>query len=200
MGKFLYLFFFAISCATPGIAQVPTDSTAQAESSRIEMNNLLCNLIFTNAGLVSAQDATKDYLIYEVPGMSASDLKASTLTTISSMYCSPKDVVTSLSDNMIQLEGYISRAYYSKTSDSVYPVDFSFTWTMQFKDGKIRINIPRIKQIYVTGVPLMGSLRLDMTKPLPVLIDKDTDRSMVAYKLNELITAICKNVKSANDW
>ena len=101
---------------------------------------------------------------------------------------------------MIQLEGYISRAYFSKAGDSLYPVDFTFTWTMQFKDGKIRINIPKIKQIYITGVPLMGSLKLDMTKPIQVLVDDDSNRSMVAYSLNKLIDAICKNVKSANDW
>ena len=46
----------------------------------------------------------------------------------------------------------------------------------------------------------MGSLRLDMTKPISVLIDDDSNRRMVAYKLNELISAICKNAKSANDW
>lgn len=182
------------------MAQNPTDSITQSEEQRVESVNKHCKLKFTDAGLVSEQNATKDYLVYEVPGLSASELKASTLNTISSMYCSPKDVVTSLSDNMIQLEGYISRAYYSKAGDSVYPADFSFTWTMQFKDGKIRINIPKIKQIYITGVPLMGSLRLDMTKPLSHLIEEDSDRRMVAFKLNELITAICKNAKSANDW
>lgn len=200
MKNLLVLFILATFYAVSGIAQVPAGSTEQAESSRAEKNNLLCYLNFTDAGLVSAQDINKDYLIYEVPEMSASDLKASTLTTISSMYSSPKDIVTSLSDNMIQLEGYIASAYLSMTSKDLYPVDVSFTWTMQFKDGKIRINIPRIKQIYVTGVPLMGTLTLDMKKPLPVLINKETDRDMVAYKLNKLITAICKNAKSANNW
>lgn len=187
---------FALSC----IAQVPTDSIAQLEEQRVAAVNKNCKLNFTDAGLVSEQNPTKDYLVYEVPGLSASELKASTLNTISSMYSSPKDVVTTLSDNMIQLEGYISRAYYSKAGDSLYPVDFSFTWTMQFKDGKIRINLPKIKQIYVTEVPMMGSLRLDMTKPISVLIDDDSNRRMVTYKLNELISAICKNAKSANDW
>ena len=187
---------FALTC----MAQVSTDSIAQSEEQRVATVNKNCKLKFTDAGLVSEQNPTKDYLVYEVPGLSASELKASTLNTISSMYSSPKDVVTTLSDNMIQLEGYISRAYYSKAGDSLYPVDFSFTWTMQFKDGKIRINIPKIKQIYVTGVPLMGSLKLDMTKPISVLIDDDSNRRMVAYKLNELISAICKNAKSANDW
>ena len=182
------------------MAQNTPDSTAQTEEQRIEISNRKCRLEFTDLGLISAQNSSKDFLVYEVPGMSAAELKAATLNTILSMYCSPKDVVTTLSENMIQLEGYISRAYFSKAGDSLYPVDFTFTWTMQFKDGKIRINIPKIKQIYITGVPLMGSLKLDMTKPIQVLVDDDSNRSMVAYSLNKLIDAICKNVKSANDW
>lgn len=194
------LLLISLAFALTSMAQVPTDSISQTEEQRVATVNKNCKLKFTDAGLVSEQNPTKNYLVYEVPGLSASELKASTLNTISSIYCSPKDVVTTLSDNMIQLEGYISRAYYSKAGDSLYPVDFSFTWTMQFKDGKIRINIPKIKQIYVTGVPLMGSLKLDMTKPISVLIDDDSNRRMVAYKLNELIYAICKNAKSANDW
>lgn len=194
------LLLISLAFALTSMALVSTDSLAQSEEQRVATVNKHCKLKFTDAGLVSEQNQTKDYLVYEVPGLSASELKSSTLNTISSMYSSPKDVVTTLSDNMIQLEGYISRAYYSKTGDSLYPVDFSFIWTMQFKDGKIRINIPKIKQIYVTGVPLMGSLRLDMTKPISVLIDDDSNRRMVAYKLNELISAICKNAKSANDW
>lgn len=194
------LLLISLAFALTSMAQVPTDSISQTEEQRVATVNKNCKLKFTDAGLVSEQNPTKNYLVYEVPGLSASELKASTLNTISSIYCSPKDVVTTLSDNMIQLEGYISRAYYSKAGDSLYPVDFSFTWTMQFKDGKIRINIPKIKQIYVTGVPLMGSLKLDMTKPISVLIDDDSNRRMVVYKLNELIYAICKNAKSANDW
>lgn len=197
--KKLILLFSLVFCVNL-YAQTNLDSIAQKEAERIEIQNQKCSLLFTDAGLVSMQDASKDYLVYEVPGLSASELKASTLNTISSMYSSPKDVVTSLSDNMIQLEGYISRAYYSKAGTDFYPVDFTFAWTMQFKDGKIRINIPKIKQFYVTNVPLMGSLRLDMSNPISVLVDEDSNRRGVAFKLNELISAICKNAKSANDW
>lgn len=177
-----------------------TGSISNSEGQKIEDFNRQCKLEFTNDGLVSGQDASKDYLVYEVPGLTASDLKASVLNTISSMFSSPKDNVTSLSDNMIQLDGYVAEAYYSKAGDALYPVAFTFAWTMQFKDGKIRINIPKIKQIYVTEVPLMGVLKLDMSKPISVLISEDSDRGKVAYTLNKFIRAICENAKSSNDW
>lgn len=177
-----------------------TDSISKIDALKMERFNVLCRLEFTNEGLVSAQDASKDYLVYEVPGLTASELKASVLNTISAMYSSPKDAVTSLSDNMIQLDGYAARVYYSKAGNALYPVDFTFAWTMQFKDGKIRINIPKIKQIYVMDVPLIGALKLDMSKPITVLISEDLDRDMVAYELNKFIRAICENAKSSNDW
>ena len=195
-----FLFVFCMLFAITSIAQVPSDSTNVSAEQIMERNNLMCGLRFTDAGLVSKQDPSKGYMVYEVPGLSASELKASTLNTISSLYSSPKDVVTNLSDNMIQLEGYVTRVYYSKAGDSLYPVDFSFNITIQFKDGKIRFNIPTIKQIYMTGVPLLGVAKLDMSKPITVLVDDSTHRSMIAFKLNDLIEAIGKNAKSANDW
>lgn len=199
MRRIMLLLIGVILWQYSGFAQA-NDPTSKLEDLRIEVVNMLCRLEFTNMGLVSMQDASRDYLVYEVPGLAASELKASTLNTISSMCSSPKDVVTSLSDNMIQFDGYVSRAYYSEAGDALYPVDFTFAWTMQFKDGKIRINIPKIKQIYITEVPLMGTLKLDMSKPITVLISEDSDRGMVANELNKFIHAICENAQSSNDW
>jgi hypothetical protein len=71
---------------------------------------------------------------------------------------------------------------------------------IQFKDGKIRFNIPTFKQIYITNVPLMGSLKLDMSKPIQTLIDIDSNRTLVVSKFNNLIREISKKAKSANDW
>lgn len=194
------LFIICMLFTLNSLAQVPADSISVSAEQLMERNNRMCGLKFTDAGLVSEQDPSKGFMVYEVPGLSASELKASTLNTISSLYSSPKDVVTNLSDNMIQLEGYVTRAYYSKAGDSLYPVDFSFNITIQFKDGKIRFNIPTIKQIYMTGVPLLGVAKLDMNKPITVLVNDDSNRYQIASKLNDLIEAIGKNAKSANDW
>lgn len=173
-------------------AQVTTD---------VEQSNSKCRFYLNQRGFVSAQNPDNDYVVYEISGMSASEIKTAAMTTISSMYKSPKDVVNNLSDNMIQLEGYMSRVYYSVMNNGDrYPVDIAFSFTVQFKDGKVRFNAPSFKQIYITNVPLLGQVKLDMSKSITTLIDKPADRDAVAERFNSLIKSVTGNLKSANDW
>ena len=179
----------------------PTINTSVDENKNTGAStNSNCKLVFNYGGLASAQSAHPEYMVYDVKDMTASELKASVLNTISSMYKSPKDVVTNLSDNMIQLEAYMPRVFYKRTGSSSYPIDFIFTWTIQFKDNKIRINVPSVKKMWATRVPIMGTLDFDMSKPLSILVDDNTDRTLLTSKLNDLVKAICENAKSANDW
>ena len=53
-------------------------------------NNALCKFVFDDKGIYSAQDSSKDYVVYEKPNMSASELKAAVLSAISSLFKSPK--------------------------------------------------------------------------------------------------------------
>lgn len=183
------------------MATISATNLKAQESNNVEESNAKCLFKFTNSGLISAQNSSNSYVVYEIPGMSAMEIKAATMTTISSMYNSPKDNINNLSENMIQLEGYMSRVYYSVMNNGDrYPVDIAFNWVIQFKDGKIRFNTPTFKQIYITNVPIMGSLKLDMSKPIQTLIDKEPDRLQVATKFNNLIKEIGKKAKSANDW
>jgi hypothetical protein len=46
----------------------------------------------------------------------------------------------------------------------------------------------------------MGSLKLDMSKPIQTLIDIDSNRTLVVSEFNNLIREISKKAKSANDW
>lgn len=159
-----------------------------------------CRLKFEYYGLASTQSSHSDYMVYEVPGTSASELKASVINTFSFMHHSPEDVVTNLSDNMIQLEAYMPNVFYRKAGTSSYPIDFIFVWTIQFKDGKIRINVPKAKAMWATKVPMRRTLKYDISKPLSTLVDDSLERKELIRKLNDFIKTICDNVTSANDW
>ena len=161
----------------------------------IEERNSLCRFGFDSRGIYSMQNANNDYIVYEVPGMSASDLKGAALSAISSHYKSPKDVVTSLGDNIIQLETFASSVYVSKAK---YPHDMSYSIIIQFKDGKIRYNIPTVKQIWASGT-ILGSLKLDMSKSLSTLVE-GSDRQSVAKEFNNLVDYINKKIKESDDW
>lgn len=175
-----------------------TDSITTVKD--IRNANALCAFKFDNNGIHSVQEPSKDYIVYEVPEVKASDLKTYAMSAISELYKSPKDVLTTLGDNIIQLETYASSVYSTKVKDDYYRNDFSYSIIIQFKDGKVRYNAPNIKQIWVTGVPLIGQLKLDMTKPITTLIDDDTNRILVALEINTLVKAINNRINTANDW
>lgn len=162
------------------------------------LNNAKCWFSFRTGEFVS-QQSQEDFVVYEIPEMSASELKASTYTVLSSMYKSPKDVITTLSDNMIQLEGYATRVYGKYAGDTFYNRDIQFNLVIQFKDGKIRYNTPTIKQIY-TEWPLSGMAKLDMSKPLSILIDEASSRQKVEDYFRKLIYSINTQLKKSNDW
>jgi hypothetical protein len=183
------------------IAKAQAEAQAKAaEAARIEKNNAECKFGFDYRGLYSKQNPSNDFVIYEIPNMSASDLKAATLSAISSLFKSPKDVVTNLGDNIIQLERYASGVYYTKTKSDIYPCDMSYSLIIQFKDGKVRYNIPSVKQIWVTDVPMLGKLKLDASLPLTSHVEEDGQRAMVVSEFNNMLDAINRKIKSANDW
>ena len=165
--------------------------------------NSLCEFGFDERGIFSKQNINNDFVIYEIPDMSASELKAATISAISTLFKSPKDVVTNLGDNIIQLERYASRVFTTITEGrkkDVYYNDMSYSLIIQFKDGKIRYNIPSIKQIWLTEVPMLGTVKLDMSKPITTLVKGSYDRDQVAKEFNVMIKTINEKVMKANDW
>ena len=165
-----------------------------------EENNISCEFGFDDRGLYSKQDATNDYVIYEIPNMSAGDLKAATLSAISSLFKSPKDVVTNIGDNIIQLERFVADICKTKVETDVYGNDMFYSLIIQFKDGKVRYNIPSVKKIWLTGVPLLGKLEKDASRPLSSIFKDETQRMMIAREFNQTIKAINEKIKKANEW
>lgn len=155
--------------------------------------------LFNGDKFVDADDASKDYLVYEFPDKSASDLKSRLISSLSSIFNSPKDVVNVIGNDLIQVEGYASKLYSTPIGDDYYARDLLYNMTIRIKDGKVRYDSPRIKTIY-TEWPLGGVVPLDMSLPLSELIKYPSER----YKINEhfklLIANINKGILSADDW
>lgn len=174
------------------------EAFAKAEEERLRIsNNSKCRFSFEKGDFVSLQ-GNEDYVVYEIPNMSASDLKSAVYTALSSMYKSPKDVITSLSDNMIQLEGYAADIYYFTVGSSIYYNDILFNIVIQFKDGKVRYNKPNIKQLYIGGP--MGKLKADMSKNISKLIERKDERQRVESYFSSLISKLNSKLKVSNDW
>lgn len=183
-------------------AEAEAKAKAEAEEAKardIDFNNSNCRFGFGTGEFISLQSSNNGFVVYEIPNMSASELKASVFTTLSSMYKSPKDVITSLSENMIQLEGYAEGIYGTDVAGDYYRNDIAFALIIQFKDGKVRYNSPNIKMIYQDW-PLPGMAELDMNKPISVLIEDSSSREKVANYFNSIINTINSKLKQSNDW
>ena len=184
------------------LAVIAVSASAQIDSLKKEANetNKSCYFIFDDNGIRSGQDSNRDYLVYDVPGVTASELKGRVVSVITNLYKSPKDVLTNLGDNIIQLETYASNVYTTMVETDQYNNDILYSIIIQFKDGKVRYNSPDIKKIWITGVPLLGKLNLDMTKPITTLIESPTNRELTAREFTKLVTTINERLNIDNDW
>lgn len=183
----------------PSITESDTKAKENSiRSAEIATNNAKCAFDFSTGSFISRQ-TSEDFVVYEVPSMSASELKTAVFTILSTLYKSPKDAITNISDNMIQLEGYASRVYYTKAGDDSYGKDILFDMVIQFKDGKVRYNKPIVKMIY-TEWPLAGMAKLNMELPLSKLVKESDSRISVQSYFNNLISNINHKIVQSNDW
>ena len=154
-----------------------------------------CAFIFDDDGFSSKND-NKDFVVYTKNGLTVSQLRSRILSKLTELFKSPKDVIKQISDNIIQINGYISDAYVSEG----YSHDISFNLVIQLKDNKVRYNRPEISEIITKNVPFLGIAHLDMSKPITVLVSKQDSRDELINKFNILIRDINKSLDANDDW
>ena len=172
-----------------------------AENERISDNNAKCNFSFTGHAFKSHQN-DEGYVVYEISSMSASELKASVYTILSSMYKSPKDAITSLSENMIQLEGFSPSLYTFDlpTSQKTAENHLIFNIIIQFKDGKVRYNTPTLKSLYIKVINGVTEKTVDLSSGFNDLFEDEKERTSIENYFNNMITSINSKLQKSNDW
>ena len=187
-------------------AEAKTKAKAEAEAAekaRIE-NNSKCSFSFYSGNFVS-QQGNGDFVTYEIPEMTASELKSSVYTTLTSIFKSPKDAITSITDNMIQLEGYSPNLFKEYLGDDYGTVSnhIIFSLVIQFKDGKVRYNAPSIKNIHmkvdnsdIESIPNVNGINLRSY----FTTDVDGKLESIEMYFNNLISLINNKLKKSNDW
>lgn len=186
-------------------AKAETEAKA-AEENRIYQNNAKCKFSFNGSEFVSNQ-GYDNYVIYEILGMTTSELKTSVISAIGTIYSSPKDVINSVSDNLIQLTG-ITKGFTrtSKIIGESYYTQFIFDLVIQFKDGKVRYNAPIIKYL-VSENENTGKRRINDFIGVNIrdyLLEDDylaeTHLKQIEGDINNLISSINSHLKKSNDW
>lgn len=187
-------------------AKAEAEEKAKAEENRIYQNNAKCRFSFDMGEFVSNQ-GYDNYVIYEIPKMTTSELKTSVISAIGTIYSSPKDVINSVDDNLIQLTG-ITKGFErtSKIIGESYKTQFIFNLVIQFKDEKVRYNAPVIKYIVSENVNT-GKRHINDFSGVNVrdyLLEDDyladTHLKQIEYDINNLISSINSHLIKSNDW
>lgn len=92
--------------------------------------------IVTPEGLKTTQADEKDYYVIEAPELSQADLYSKTIKFISTIYNSPKDVIS----------GQIENELLTITGLETIFADFDVRYKLnfQFKEGRVRYDMPQI--------------------------------------------------------
>ncbi len=111
----------------------------------------------------------KSYMVFEYPELSQQQLYEQFLVSISSCYVSPKDVISSVTNESISVNGHDDYFVSVKVMGQRLYLDASYVIKLYFKDGRVRVDAPVIlslgpyhvdfgewlhsQKIYKDGVP-----------------------------------------------
>ena len=157
-------------------------------------------------GNFTTQDG-KDYDVATFEGKSATELFDVVKKNIALAYNSPKDVESNVDDKIISIFGYASNCVRFNWGISPFILSFHYSLKFQFKDGKIRIEVPILSQMegayyYKSLHELFVAARI--FKKNGVLSEKSKKRQVVIdfedYFNNLLNRIINGDAKANDDW
>ena len=158
---------------------------------------------FSSEGFINDTDQ-KDYVVITASGKTSRDLKSSIISTLSSMYSNPSKVISTLGDNIINVNGFASDAFVTDAVISFKHYSFTYNIKIEVKDGKIKIESPSFSKIIERDVPLIGSAtdKYIDTSSLFKELSKAGDQyqAKVEEIINTHITKIISGLSSNSDW
>lgn len=105
----------------------------------------------TPNGFVDSVHIEKNFVIKEFKDESQEQIFKKALLSVSKIFISPKDVISKVENNQITLYGIITDVTSRHPLGMNLPFDMTFNLVLEFKDGKMKINSPRIINITQQG-------------------------------------------------
>ena len=149
-----------------------------------------------------------DYVIVTAPGKSASDIKTSILSFLSDMYNTPSKVISTLGDNIINVNAHTSNAFEIHNINlPLYFKRYSLTYNIkiEIKDGKIKVDSPAFsnikeEEISAYNYSVSDTHYLDTLHLYAALYEKEEQQEKVEALINSRITKIVNGLSSNSDW
>lgn len=90
---------------------------------------------------------SKNYSVFEFQGKSKTELYTMILKNVSSIYVSPKHVLDKVEDEMISISAETQESIPNTVLGMKVYCSFGYKIVYEFKDGKIKVNSPKILSI-----------------------------------------------------
>ena len=122
----------------------------------------------------------------------------------SDMYSNPSKVISTLGDNIINLNAHEPKACWYSTEDFVYDYNFNYNIKIEYKEGKIKVCSPSLsninERVYV-GFGNYKTFNTDLDKLYSLLHKLDPDFTKILEdKFNNHVTQIITKLSSNSDW
>lgn len=159
----------------------------------------------TPDGFRNAEDEDKDFIVVQMDGTQA-ELFSKAKTAITSIFNSPKDVLSFNEPDIIVVTGVSSGDLQYKAMGMTSYFDVSYRLQLQFKEGRIRIDAPAADKGVVQGGRGelffgRGGMTYIFKKDGKVRMEKQ--KKQLEDHFNGLVSAIIskmKNGASQEDW
>ena len=148
----------------------------------------------------------KDYVIITAPGKSISDIKSSILSSLSSMYTNPSKVISTLGDNIINVNAYASDVFVKDEFISYKHYNLTYNIKIEIKAGKIKVDAPSFSKITERDVPILPGNRatekyIETHTLFGILSEAGEEyQTKVEEIINSHITKIVSGLSSNSDW
>ena len=116
------------------------------------LNSMCQTFQLTPKGFVDSTNIERNFIIKEYNGKTQEQLFKSALLSVSKIFISPKDVISKVENSQISLYGIITNVTSRHPLGMNLPFDMTFNLVLEFKDGKMKINSPRIISIKQQGL------------------------------------------------
>lgn len=156
-------------------------------------------------GLIVKDNPDAKFIIVEKPGNTQIELFNQIKNWATQFYVSPKDVISESGNEMITLNGISDKDVWCKKGFGSVSFTTNYTIVFQFKDGKIRVNIPIINSMKgesrTLGGDLSGLYQLTYTKEnivdgrreQIVIFNKKKTKNEAKESIENLFNAIVKD-------
>ena len=150
----------------------------------------------TKDGLVNTKNPEVPYIVLEFEGKSQEELYNLVHIYLNKIYLSPKDVLSVLENKSISING-ISKDVIQVKKRAFY--DIRYTISIEFKDGRIRVNTPIILDIYKYVSLQKFTLELINRAFTPGIFFKngDVNYEMPKKSVEDYINSYIQNISEA---